>query len=38
MTAVYRGLLEGFNIGNITFSHLRFADNKLIFCNAMPSQ
>jgi hypothetical protein len=32
------GLLEGFRVGNTSFSHLLFADDTLIFCNAMPSQ
>jgi hypothetical protein len=31
------GLLEGFKVGNTSFSHLLFADDILIFCNAMPS-
>jgi hypothetical protein len=37
-TAVYRGLLEGFKVGNISFSHLLFTDDTLIFCNAKPNQ
>jgi hypothetical protein len=37
-TAVNGGLLEGFKVGNATFSHLLFADDTLIFCNARPSQ
>jgi hypothetical protein len=36
--AVHGGLLEGFKVSNTTFSHLLFADDTLIFCNAMPSQ
>jgi hypothetical protein len=32
------GLLEGFKVGNANFSHLLFADDTLIFCNACPSQ
>ena len=36
--AVHGGLLEGFKVGNTSFSHLLFADDTLIFCNAMPSQ
>jgi hypothetical protein len=35
---MHRGLLEGFKVGNTFFSHFLFADNTLIFCNAMPSQ
>jgi hypothetical protein len=35
--AVQGGLLEGFKVGNTSFSHLLFADDTLIFCNAMPS-
>jgi hypothetical protein len=31
-------LLEGFKVGNATFSHLLFSDDTLIFCNAHPSQ
>ena len=34
--AVHGGLLEGFKVGNISFSHLLFADDTLVFCNAMP--
>ena len=30
-------LLEGFSIGNSIFSHLLFADDTLIFCDAFPS-
>jgi hypothetical protein len=26
------GLLEGFKVGNVTVSHLLFADDTLIFC------
>ncbi|XP_059461883.1 uncharacterized protein LOC132190867 [Corylus avellana] len=36
--AVHRGLLEGFKISNTTVSHLLFADDTLIFCNARPAQ
>jgi len=36
--AVNGGLLKGFKVGNATFSHLLFADDTLIFCNARPSQ
>jgi hypothetical protein len=36
--AVNGGLLEGFKVGNATFSHLLFADDTLIFYNACPSQ
>jgi hypothetical protein len=36
--AVHGGLLEGFKVGNTTFSHLLFADDTFIFCNAMPGQ
>jgi hypothetical protein len=32
------GLLEGFKVGNATFSHLLFANDTLIFCSARPSQ
>lgn len=37
-TAINGGLLEGFKVGNATFSHLLFANDTLIFCNARPSQ
>jgi hypothetical protein len=37
-TAVQGGLLEGFKVGNNSISHLLFADDTLVFCNAMPSQ
>ena len=37
-TAMHGGLLEGFKVGNASFSHLLFANDTLIFCNAMPSQ
>jgi hypothetical protein len=33
-TAVSRGLLDGFLVGNVAFSHLLFADD--IFCDASP--
>jgi len=36
--AVSGGLLEGFKVGNATFSHLLFADDTLIFCSARFSQ
>jgi len=36
--AVSGGLLEGFIVGNATFSHLLFVDDTLIFYNARPSQ
>jgi len=36
--AVGGGLLEGFSVGNVTFSHLLFADDTFIFCNARPAQ
>jgi len=36
--AVSGGLLEGFKVGNSTFSHLLFADDTLIFCSAHSSQ
>jgi hypothetical protein len=32
------GLLEGFKVGNEFVSHLLFADDTLIFCNASPDQ
>jgi len=32
------GLLDGFKIGDVYFSHLLFADNTLIFCSAHSSQ
>jgi hypothetical protein len=34
---VSRGILEGFKVGNATFSHLLFVDDTLIVCNARPS-
>ena len=37
-TTVHGGLLEGFKVGNTSFSHLLFTDDTLIFCNTMPSQ
>ena len=37
-TAVQGGLLDGFKVGNASFSHLLFADDTLIFCKALPSQ
>ena len=30
------GLLEGFKVGNVTVSHLLFADDTLIFCKDSP--
>jgi hypothetical protein len=36
-TAISGGLLEGFKVGNTTFSHLLFADDTLIFCSAHSS-
>jgi hypothetical protein len=36
--AVSGGLLEGFKVGNATFSHLLFTDDTLIFCSAHSSQ
>jgi len=36
--AVGGGLLEGFSVGNVSFSHLLFADDTLIFCNARHAQ
>jgi hypothetical protein len=32
------GLLEGFNVGNTTFSHLLLVNDMLNFCSAMPGQ
>jgi hypothetical protein len=32
------GLLEGFKVGNVTVSHLLFADDTLIFCKDNPDQ
>jgi len=29
--------MEGFSVGNTTFSHLLFANDTLIFCNALPA-
>jgi hypothetical protein len=37
-TAVSGGLLDGFRDGNASFSHLLFADDTLIFCNASSSK
>jgi len=31
------GLLDGFSVGNTSFSHLLFADYTLIFCDALPA-
>lgn len=36
-TVVSGGLLEGFIVGNASFSHLLFADDTLVFCNTRPS-
>jgi hypothetical protein len=36
--AVRGGLLKGFKIGDVDFSHLLFADGTLIFCSAHSSQ
>jgi hypothetical protein len=36
--AVGGGLLEGFSVGNVTFSHLLFAYDTLICCNARFAQ
>jgi hypothetical protein len=36
--AVRGGLLDGFKIGDVDFSHLLFADDTLIFCSAHSSQ
>jgi len=36
--AVSGGLLEGFLVGNVSISHLLFADDTLIFCSARTSQ
>jgi hypothetical protein len=33
-TAVSEGLLVGFSVGSATFSHLLYADDTLIFCDA----
>jgi hypothetical protein len=39
ITAVVSGgLLEGFRVGNASFSHILFADDTLIFCDARSSQ
>jgi hypothetical protein len=32
------GLLEGLKVGNVTISHLLFADDTLIFCKDSPDQ
>jgi hypothetical protein len=34
-TAVNGGLMEGFSVGDNAFSHLLFADDALIFCDAV---
>jgi hypothetical protein len=36
--AVSGGLLDGFKVGNASFSHLLFADDTLIFCDASSSK
>jgi hypothetical protein len=33
-TVVSEGLLVGFSVGTATFSHLLYADDTLIFCDA----
>jgi hypothetical protein len=38
VAAVHGGLLEGFKVSNISFSHLLFANGTLTFCNTMPAQ
>jgi hypothetical protein len=35
--AVNGRLLDGFSVGNTSFSHLLFADDSLIFCDALPA-
>jgi hypothetical protein len=35
--AVSGGLLDGFSVSNVAFSHLLFADHTLIFCDALPA-
>ena len=35
---INNGLLEGFKVGNVTVSHLLFADDTLIFCKDSPDQ
>jgi hypothetical protein len=37
-TGINDGLLEGFKVGNVTVSHLLFADDTLIFCEDSPDQ
>jgi hypothetical protein len=36
--AVSGGLLDGFRVGNVSYSHLLFADDTLIFCDASSSK
>jgi hypothetical protein len=36
-TAFSQGLLAGFSVGNVVFSHLLFANDTLIFCGALPA-
>jgi hypothetical protein len=36
--AVSVGLLDGFRVGNASFSHLLFANDTLIFCDARSSK
>jgi hypothetical protein len=38
LEAVSGGLLDGFRVGNASFSHLLFADDTLIFCDAHSSK
>ena len=35
---INNGFLEGFKVGNVTVSHLLFADDTLIFCKDSPNQ
>jgi hypothetical protein len=35
--AVSGGLLDGFSVGNDSFSHLLFADDTLIYYDALPT-
>jgi hypothetical protein len=36
-TRINDGLLKGFKVGNVTVSHLLFADDTLIFCKDSPT-